>query len=135
MALLMSGFLQVWFLIASFGTWYLIEHAGRRRSFIFSATGMAIVMFVLAAMLAVDTQKSGIVAAVMIFAYQAFYTWGFMGGVWVCFSFRISPQRKENVNVMILRRTDQKSCRLSIDQGEQALLLGPFGSFASWSLR
>ncbi|KAL1876146.1 hypothetical protein Plec18167_005409 [Paecilomyces lecythidis] len=82
LALLMSGFLQVWFLIASFGTWFLIERAGRRRSFMLSATGMSIVMFILAAMLAVDTHASGIVAAIMIFAYQAFYTWGFMGGVW-----------------------------------------------------
>ena len=82
-ALLMSGFLQLWFLVASSGTWFLIEKMGRRRSFIFSATGMAIVMFIMAAMLAIGTQKTGIVAAVMIFMYQAFYTWGFMGGVWV----------------------------------------------------
>lgn len=61
----------------------MIERAGRRRSFMLSATGMSIVMFILAAMLAVDTHASGIVAAIMIFAYQAFYTWGFMGGVWV----------------------------------------------------
>jgi hypothetical protein len=82
-ALLMSGFLQIWFLIASFGTWYSIEKLGRRRSFITSAIGMAAVMVIMAAMLAIDTEVSGIVAAVMLFAYQAFYTWGFMGGIWV----------------------------------------------------
>lgn len=79
----MSGFLQIWFLIASLATWYLIEHAGRRRMFLFSALGMAASMTILGIMLAIDTTTSGIVAAVMIFAYQAFYTWGYMGGVWV----------------------------------------------------
>jgi hypothetical protein len=44
---------------------------------------MGIVMAVVAAMLALNTKTSGIVAVVMIFAYQAFFTWGFMGGVWV----------------------------------------------------
>lgn len=82
-ALLMSGFLQIWFLVASFGTWWSIERFGRRRSFITSAIGMASVMAIMAAMLAIDTPASGIVAAVMLFAYQAFYTWGFMGGIWV----------------------------------------------------
>jgi hypothetical protein len=80
----MSGFLQIWFLVASFGTWYTIEKAGRRKSFIFSAACMAAVMAALAACIAVDTHASGIVAAVMIFLYQGFYTWGFMGGLWVC---------------------------------------------------
>ena len=79
----MSGILQIWFLIASLGTWYSIEKIGRRRSFIGSAIGMASVMAVMAAMLAIDEHISGIVAAVMLFAYQAFYTWGFMGGIWV----------------------------------------------------
>ncbi|KAK4541322.1 hypothetical protein LTR36_008080 [Oleoguttula mirabilis] len=82
-SLLLSGILQVWFLVASFGTWYTIEKFGRRISFMFTATGMAIVMAVLAAMIAVDTKASGIVGAGMIFLYQAFYTWGFMGGIWV----------------------------------------------------
>ncbi|KAJ5102490.1 hypothetical protein N7532_003019 [Penicillium argentinense] len=89
-ALLMSGFLQIWFLIASFGTWYSIEKLGRRRSFITSAIGMASVMAIMAAMLAIDTHISGIVAAVMLFAYQAFYTWGFMGGIW-CYGPEVLP--------------------------------------------
>ncbi|KAL4953802.1 putative hexose carrier protein [Aspergillus filifer] len=89
-ALLMSGFLQIWFLVASFGTWYTIEKLGRRRSFITSAIGMASVMAIMAVMLAIDTHVSGIVAAVMLFAYQAFFTWGFMGGIW-CYGPEILP--------------------------------------------
>ena len=83
MALLMSGFLQIWFLVSSFGTLYSIEKLGRRLSFMITAAGMAIIMAVLAAMIAIDTKASGIVATVMIFLYQSFYTWGFMGGIWV----------------------------------------------------
>lgn len=83
MALLMSGFLQIWFLLSSFGTWYTIEKLGRRVSFMFTAVGMAIIMAILAAMVAINTKTSGIVATIMIFLYQSFYTWGFMGGIWV----------------------------------------------------
>lgn len=39
-ATLLSGFLQVFFLIASIGTWWLIEHAGRRNLFLITAFGM-----------------------------------------------------------------------------------------------
>ena len=48
-------------------------------------------MAIMAAMLVIDTPASGIVAAVMLFAYQAFYTWGFMGGIWVS-----QPQSKHS---------------------------------------
>ncbi|KAJ5777640.1 hypothetical protein N7520_000886 [Penicillium odoratum] len=90
LALLMSGFLQVWFLVASLGAWYSFEKIGRRRSFITSALGKAAVMTVMAAMLSVDKQVSGIAAAVMLFAYQTLYTWGFMGGIW-CYGPEILP--------------------------------------------
>lgn len=86
LSLLMSIFLQLWFLLASTLTWWLIERVGRRRLFMLSACCMGMVMAVVAAMLAVNTRTSGIVAVVMIFAYQAFFTWGFMGGVWVSYT-------------------------------------------------
>lgn len=87
----MSIFLQLWFLAASTLTWFLIERVGRRRLFMLSACCMGIVMAVVAAMLAVNTHTSGIVAVVMIFAYQAFFTWGFMGGVWVSYVGILKP--------------------------------------------
>jgi hypothetical protein len=48
-----------------------------------TALGMTIVMAVMAAMIAVNTQTAGIVAAIMLFLYEAFYAWGFMGPIWV----------------------------------------------------
>lgn len=65
---------------ASFGTWYLIERAGRRFLFMAMAFSMMTVMFILAGMVKLDTHGSGIVAAIMIFLYQAFFTWGWMAG-------------------------------------------------------
>lgn len=79
----MSGFLQVWFLISSFGTWYTIEKWGRRMSFMVTALAMTVIMAILASMVAINTTTSGIVAAIMIFLYQTAYTLGFMGGIWV----------------------------------------------------
>ncbi|CRG87099.1 Sugar transporter STL1 [Talaromyces islandicus] len=82
-ALLLAGILQVFRMCASVGTWYSIEKWGRRLSFMVTALGMTIVMAVMAAMIAVNTQTAGIVAAVMLFLYEAFYAWGFMGPIWV----------------------------------------------------
>jgi len=93
MALLMSGFLNIWFLVASLGTWYLIERVGRRWLFMVTAAGMAIVMAVFAAMLEVNTFASGVVSAVMLFLYVALFTWGWMGGCWVIL-FRDHPLAK-----------------------------------------
>nr|XP_018265251.1 uncharacterized protein I303_01611 [Kwoniella dejecticola CBS 10117]OBR87409.1 hypothetical protein I303_01611 [Kwoniella dejecticola CBS 10117] len=82
---LMSGFLQVWFLLASFLTWFLIERAGRRNCFMVTAICMGITMVVLAAMVKVNTKPTGYVATVCLFLYQSFFTWGWMAGVW-CYS-------------------------------------------------
>ncbi|KAL0243596.1 hypothetical protein I308_105563 [Cryptococcus tetragattii IND107] len=87
---LLSGYLQVWFLFASFGTWYLIEHAGRRNLFLVTAFFMSAVMFIMGGLLKMDTKSTGIGAAAMIFAYQGFFTWGWMAGVWA-YSSEICP--------------------------------------------
>ena len=50
-----------------------------------TALGMSIVMAVMAAMIAVQGQTAGIVASVMLFLYEAFYAWGFMGPIWVSY--------------------------------------------------
>ncbi|WVR04786.1 hypothetical protein IAU60_001798 [Kwoniella sp. DSM 27419] len=89
-ASLLSGYLQVFFLVASLGTWWLIEHAGRRNLFLITAFGMAVVMFVMGGLIKIDTKGTGIAAAVMVFAYQALFTWGWMAGVWV-YSSEICP--------------------------------------------
>ncbi|WWC59672.1 uncharacterized protein I303_102234 [Kwoniella dejecticola CBS 10117] len=68
---LLSGYLQIWFLIASFATWWLIEHAGRRNLFLITAFGMAVVMFIMGGLIKVGSKGAGIGATVMVFLYQA----------------------------------------------------------------
>lgn len=136
LSLLMSIFLQLWFLLASTLTWWLIERVGRRRLFMLSACCMGMVMAVVAAMLAVNTRTSGIVAVVMIFAYQAFFTWGFMGGVWVSYdrilTILLIPHSMNNVLILVkFRSMDQKSYLSNIDPKEWVLPLPPFGYFLS----
>ncbi|WVQ79866.1 hypothetical protein IAT38_001966 [Cryptococcus sp. DSM 104549] len=87
---LLSGYLQIFFLVCSFGTWWLIEYAGRRRLFLITAFCMAVVMFIMGGLVKIDTKPTGIGAAVMVFAYQAFFTWGWMAGVWV-YSSEVCP--------------------------------------------
>ncbi|RFU30302.1 hypothetical protein B7463_g6062, partial [Scytalidium lignicola] len=89
-AQLMSGYLSIWFLAASFLTWFLIERVGRRPLFLIFCIAMAMAMAVIAAMIEVDTHASGIVAATAIFLYEAFFTWGWMGNVW-CYTAEIMP--------------------------------------------
>ncbi|KAL1979411.1 hypothetical protein VTN96DRAFT_6054 [Rasamsonia emersonii] len=89
-AQLMSGYLSIWFLAASFLTWFLIERAGRRPLFLIFCIAMAIAMAVIAAMVEVNTYASGIVAATAIFLYEAFFTWGWMGNLW-CYTAEILP--------------------------------------------
>lgn len=48
-----------------------------------TALGMTIVMAVMAAMIAIGGKGPGIVASAMLFLYEAFYAWGFMGPIWV----------------------------------------------------
>lgn len=86
----MSGYLSIWFLGASFLTWFLIERAGRRPLFLIFCVAMAIAMAVLAAMVEVNTYASGIIAATAIFLYEGFFTWGWMGNLW-CYTAEILP--------------------------------------------
>jgi hypothetical protein len=89
-AQLMSGYLSIWFLFASFLTWFLIERAGRRPLFLIFCVAMAIAMSVMAAMVEVNTHASGIVAATAIFMYEGFFTWGWMGNL-CCYTAEILP--------------------------------------------
>lgn len=102
----MSGFLNIWFLVASLGTWYLIERVGRRRLFMVTAAGMAVVMAVFAAMLEVNTYASGVVSAVMLFLYVALFTWGWMGGCWVSLFRHHPPSRNALTRILGLPSRD-----------------------------
>ncbi|OAA64584.1 General substrate transporter [Niveomyces insectorum RCEF 264] len=82
-SLLLAGVLQIFRMCASVGTWWSIEKLGRRFSLMATSAGMTVVLAIMAAMVSIDSKPAGIVASVMLFLFEAFYAWGFMGPIWV----------------------------------------------------
>jgi len=83
MAIFMGCFLQVWYILASFLTWYTIDRIGRRPLLISMAIGMCVVLVLEAILVAVGGTGASIAAVVMVFLFEACFTWGWMGCVWV----------------------------------------------------
>ena len=83
MALLMGCFLQLWYVLASFVTWFTIDRVGRRLLLISMAIGMCAVLVAEAICVAIDSPHASIAAVFFVFAFEACFTWGWMGCVWV----------------------------------------------------
>ena len=75
-SLLLGALLQVWYITASFVTWYTIDRVGRRRLFISQAFGMCGVLVAEAICVAINNTPSAIAAVVFVFAFEACFTWG-----------------------------------------------------------
>ncbi|KAL1861349.1 hypothetical protein VTK73DRAFT_7137 [Phialemonium thermophilum] len=82
-ALFVGGFLQVWYICASFLTWYLIEVVGRRRLFVSMALGMAVVLIAEAICVQNGSSSAGIAAVAFVFLFEGCFTWGWMAPSWV----------------------------------------------------
>jgi len=78
----MGLLLQVFYLLASFVTWYTIDRVGRRKLFMICAIGMCLVLVFEGACVSVGNRSSGIAAVFFVFAFEAFFTWGWMATVW-----------------------------------------------------
>ncbi|KAG9309221.1 general substrate transporter [Chiua virens] len=82
-SLFIGGFLQVWYLIASFVTWYTIDRIGRRKLWISMAYGQCLVLILEAICVKLNTSRASIGAVFLVFAYEACFTWGWMATVWI----------------------------------------------------
>ncbi|GAA5846259.1 hypothetical protein JCM9279_005879 [Rhodotorula babjevae] len=83
-ALLLSGLNGVAYFLSALVPIPLIERVGRRKLMIFSAAGQAVTMAVLAAMTEDTGNKAkGLVAAVCLFAFNFFFSCGFLSIPWL----------------------------------------------------
>lgn len=82
-SLFLGCFLQLFYVIASFLTWFMIDRIGRRKLFISMALGMCLVLVLEAICVSINTPSASIAAIVFIFAFEACFTWGWMGTVWL----------------------------------------------------
>jgi len=82
-ALLLGCFTQLWYVLASFVTWYTIDRVGRRRLFITMAIGMGLVLIGEAVSTAAGTRAGAIAAVIFLFLFEACFTWGWMACVWI----------------------------------------------------
>ncbi|KAA6407798.1 MAG: sugar transporter STL1 [Lasallia pustulata] len=88
---LMSGFLQLWFFLASFIPWALIDRVGRRPLFLSTITLMALTMAAQAALVyrvqhpssPSAAHAASIAACAMLFLFEGLFTVGFQATVWV----------------------------------------------------
>ncbi|CAD6443796.1 f6ac02ca-40e5-4c42-9e60-8bdab14ebe0d [Sclerotinia trifoliorum] len=82
-SLFLGCFLQLFYIIASFLTWWTIDRVGRRKLFITNAIGMCLVLIAEAICVSLETPTASILAVIFIFAFEACFTWGWMATVWI----------------------------------------------------
>lgn len=99
MALLMGCALQVWYILASFVTWYTIDRVGRRPLLISMAMGMCLFLVLEAICVAIGGTGPGIAAVVFVFMFEACFTWGWMGCVWVVRGLLMCPRSTSDADI------------------------------------
>ncbi|KAJ5257046.1 hypothetical protein N7478_013150 [Penicillium angulare] len=82
LANLVSGCSQIWFLLTSLLTWFLINRLGRRRLFYLGNVGMGSCMIAVSITLWWDSPSSDIITIVFFWLYLPFFTWGWMSNMW-----------------------------------------------------
>ncbi|KAK4185116.1 general substrate transporter [Podospora australis] len=82
-ALLLGGYTQLWYILASLVTWYTIDRVGRRKLFISMALGMAVVLVGEGLATKADSHMGAIIAVVCLFLFEGCFSWGWMACVWI----------------------------------------------------
>lgn len=83
LSLLLSGFNGIAYFFSSLIPIWLIDRIGRRRLMLFAVTGQCACMAVLAGTTSVRATAPGIVAAVMLFAFNFFFAVGLLAIPWL----------------------------------------------------
>ncbi|KAI0942746.1 hypothetical protein AcW1_003295 [Taiwanofungus camphoratus] len=82
-SLFLGCWLQVWYIIASFLTWFTIDRVGRRKLWITMAIAQCIILVLEAICVKINNSSSSIAAVFFIFLFEACFTWGWMATVWI----------------------------------------------------
>lgn len=82
-ALFLGCFTQLWYVLVSFVTWYTIDRVGRRKLFISQALFMCMVLIGEAICVGIGTSAASVGAVVLVFLFEAGFTWGWMATVWI----------------------------------------------------
>lgn len=82
-SLFLGCFVQLWYVLASFITWYTIDRVGRRKLLISMAFAMCCVLVAEAVCVASGTKSGAIGAVVFVFLFEAAFTAGWMATVWI----------------------------------------------------
>lgn len=83
MSLFLGAWTQVWYVLASFVTWYTIDRVGRRRLFVTMGICLCAVLVAEAVCIEIGTRQAAIGAIVFVWLFEACFTWGWMATVWV----------------------------------------------------
>jgi len=132
MSLMMSLLLQVWYFLASFLTWYTIDRIGRRMLFISCAIGMCAVLVFEAVCVAVNNKSSNIAAVFWVFAFEAFFTWGWMATVW-CYPAEIMPLKTRAKGAALAAAADFLGNFLVVEVTPVGLASIGFGFYLIWA--
>ncbi len=110
-ALLLGCFTQLWYLLASFVTWYTIDRIGRRPLFISMALGMSLVLIGEAVSIAQGTPAGAVAAVAFVFLFEACFTWGWMACVWIYPGDPAAEDQGEGFGACCRRGFHRKLCR------------------------
>ena len=71
------------YFLASLFAIFLIDRVGRRKLMLFGSVGQTITMILLAVLGSVDTSGAQVASAVLLFVFNSFFAFGWLGMTWL----------------------------------------------------
>lgn len=93
LSLLLAGFNGIAYFASSLVPIWTIDRLGRRKLMLFAAMGQCCCMAILAGTVYDGGTACGIIAAVMLFAFNFFFAVGLLAIPWLCKSLRLLPSQ------------------------------------------
>lgn len=133
LALLIGCILQVWYVLASLLTWYIIDRVGRRPLFIINAIGMCLILVGEAICVAVGGTVAAVVGVALIFLFEGCFAWGWMATVWV-YPPEIMPLRTRSKGAALATAADFAGTFLVVEVTPVMLASLGYRSYLVWAV-